>query len=120
MWNVPSEKELAKIPKLYEQDGKGKNTLIHLHFFIGNSDWFISEYDGEDTFFGFVCLNGWKEFAEWGYISFRELKELIAKATMKVDGNLLFIPIEIDRDLNWGIKRAFDVPIIKECCKWLK
>ena len=106
MWNVPGDEELARIPRLYEQDGKGKNTLIHLHFFMGNSDWFISEFDGKDTFFGFVCLNGWKDLAEWGCIYFMELKELD------------FRGLEVDRNLYWEIKKACDVPLIRECEGW--
>lgn len=106
MWNVPSDEELASLPRLYEQDGKGKGTLIHLHFFMGNSDWFISEFDGKDTFFGFVCLNGWTDLAEWGYISFMELKELN------------FRGLEVDRDTYWETKKAYDVPLIKECEGW--
>ncbi len=52
MFNPATEKELAKIPRLYEtEDVPAKNKVIHLHFFIGNSDWFIAEYDGKDTFF---------------------------------------------------------------------
>ena len=48
--------------------------LIHLHFFIGGCDWYICEYDGDDLFWGYAYLND-PQNAEWGYISFPELKE---------------------------------------------
>ncbi len=47
-----------------------------MHFFIGNCHWYIAEYDGEDIFFGYAILNGDIQNAEWGYISFSELKEI--------------------------------------------
>lgn len=75
MWNEPSKKRLAYIPRLYETESiPTKDKLIYLHFFIGGCDWFVAEYDGEDLFYGYAILNGDMENAEWGYISFKELK----------------------------------------------
>jgi hypothetical protein len=49
MWNIPTEERLAKIPRLYEtEDTELKDTLLHLHFFMGGCDWYIAEYDGDD------------------------------------------------------------------------
>jgi len=77
MWNTPTKETLNKIPRFYETEGLSlKEKIIHLHFFIGNTDWFVSEYDGHDMFFGFVCLNGDLEMAEWGYFGFSELKAI--------------------------------------------
>ncbi len=59
MWNIPLQEK-----------------LIHLHFFIGGSDWYVAEFDGDDTFFGYVVLNSDFDCAEWGYISFAELQEI--------------------------------------------
>lgn len=75
MWNVPSEKRLAKIPK----DTTGTKILekiIHLHFYTGGSDWYVTDFDGKDTFFGYVILNGDIQCAEFGYFSFEELKSI--------------------------------------------
>jgi len=113
MFNPPTDTELAKIPRLYEtEDVSVKDKMIHIHFFLGNSDWFICEFDGEDTFFGFVCLNGWKDCAEWGYISFKELKELRVKQPIGIDGQKMLIPLEVDRDLYWIPKKASEVLLI--------
>lgn len=101
MWSEPTESELARIPKLYEtEDVKLKDKKIYLHFFLGSCDWFIAEFDGKDTFFGYANL-GNPDFAEWGYISFRELKELNVKG------------MEVDNDKFWKVKKASEIPEIK-------
>ena len=75
MWNEPSQKQLAEIPKLYETEKVPlREKLIYLHFFIGNCDWYIAEFDGQDIFWGFSILNQDYQNAEWGYISFAELR----------------------------------------------
>ena len=77
MWNVPSPEKLATIPRIYQTENVPlKDKIIHLHFFIGGCDWYIAEFDGEDIFFGYAILNGDLVNAEWGYISFSELKEI--------------------------------------------
>lgn len=104
MWNVPSPEKLATIPRIYQTENVPlKDKIIHLHFFIGGCDWYIAEFDGEDIFFGYAILNGDLVNAEWGYISFSELKEI------KVQGC-----IEIDCDLYWKPKKASDVDKIQK------
>jgi len=116
MFNPPTDVELAKIPRLYETESiPVKDKIIHIHFFLASSDWFIAEYDGEDTFFGFVCLNNWTDLAEWGYISFRELKQLKVDAPVSINGQKALIPLEVDRDVNWKPKKASDVLWIVKC-----
>ena len=119
MWNEPTEVELKKIPRLYEtEDVPAKDKIIHIHFFLGSSDWYITEYDGEDIFFGFACLNNWKDLAEWGYISYKELKELKVEQPIGVDGQRMLIPLEVDRDLNWMPRKATNVTLVRECQGW--
>ncbi len=115
MWNPPSEKSLRKIPRLYEtEDIEVRGKLIYLHFFLGISDWFVAEYDGEDLFFGFACLNGWKDLAEWGYISFQELKDL--KVKQKIGEHVVMLEVECDE--HWDVREAKDVKLIRECQGW--
>ena len=103
MWNEPTKKQLEKIPKLYETENiLLKDKIIHMHFFIGGCDWYIIEYNGDDLFFGYALLNGDTDCAEWGYISFRELKSI------NISG------FEVDRDLHWEPKTAQDIPEIKK------
>ena len=119
MFNPPTDVELAKVPRLYEtEDVPAKDKVIHLHFFLAGSDWFIAEYDDEDTFFGFACLNNWKDLAEWGYISFKELRELKVEAPISINGQKALIPLEVDRDLNWISRKSFNVSLIRECLRW--
>ena len=119
MFNEPTDKELAKVPRLYETENvPAKDKIIWMHFFLGSSDWFIVEFDGEDIFFGFACLNNWKDLAEWGYISYKELKELRVKQPIGIDGQKMLIPLEVDRDSYWISRNAFNVSLIRECQGW--
>lgn len=71
MWNPPTRKQLMKIPKLYSQDSV-VDKKIYMKFFMGGWTWFVSEFDGVDTFYGFVVSPSSPE-GEWGYFSLREL-----------------------------------------------
>lgn len=68
---------LATMPRTYQTDGQGDAAMIHLHYFRGGSDWYITELDklgdGRQQAFGFVILNGDVHSAELGYISIEEL-----------------------------------------------
>ena len=104
MWNEPSADRLARIPKLYTTENVStKDKLIYLHFFIGGCDWYIAEYDGEDLFFGYAILNGDYEMAEWGYISFSELKAL----------NLKWLEVDCELEEFWKVKKASEIEKIK-------
>ncbi len=107
MWNTPSKKLLDQIPRLYETEHiPVEDKLIYLHFFIGGCDWYITEYDGDDLFFGFAILNGDYEMAEWGYISFAELKSIC------IDG------LEIDCVLGWTPEKASEIKNICMAQGW--
>ena len=86
MWNTPNREQLDRIPRLYETENIPlEEKLIYLHFFIGGCDWYIAEHDGDDLFFGFAILNGDYEMAEWGYVSFAELKSICIEGCLEVD-----------------------------------
>jgi len=119
MFNEPTDIELAKVPRLYETENvSAKDKIIHMHFFLGSSDWFIAEFDGDDIFFGFACLNGWTDLAEWGYISFNELKQLKVDAPVSINGQKALIPLEVDRDVYWISRKAFNATLVRECQGW--
>ena len=102
MWNIPSKEQLGTIPGLYETEAIPlADKLIHLHFFIASCDWYIAEYDGEDTFWGYAILHGDDECAEWGYVPFSVLRDLKANR------------IEVDCDLYWKIRKASEVEKIR-------
>jgi hypothetical protein len=110
MWNEPTTERLSKIPRLYETENIPlQDKLIHLHFFIGACDWYIAEIDGEDLFWGFAILNNDLINAEWGYISFSELKAI------KMNG---WLEIDCEVEHAWKIRRAFEVDKIKKASGW--
>jgi hypothetical protein len=63
-------------------------------------------------------LNGWREFAEWGYFSFKELKELQVKQPIVVDGRPDVLFLEVECDEYWMVRKARDVKLIRECEGW--
>jgi hypothetical protein len=112
MWNEPSKERLARIPRLYEtEDIPLTNKLIHLHFFIGGCDWFIAEYDGEDLFWGFAVLNHDLDNAEWGYMSFKEMKEI------KISG---WLEIDCETEDVWQIRPALEINLIRQAQGWVR
>ena len=90
----PTPGHLTKLPRLYETEKVPlKDKPIYIHFFIGDCDWFISEYDGEDLFFGYAII-GNPAFAEWGYMSFTELKLIKVPPGIEVDRELFDPPLK--------------------------
>jgi len=66
---------ITNMPKTYDQDDKGDDAIVHLHYFYGSADWWITEKDCEPEqhqAFGFVNL-GDPQNAELAYISLVEL-----------------------------------------------
>ena len=102
MWNQPTPTELSRIPGLYQTEHvPAADKIIHMHFFLGASDWFVVEYDGVDLFFGFAIINDDEANAEWDYFSLSELAAIN------------FLGIEIDCDVYWKPVRAGDVDVLR-------
>jgi hypothetical protein len=102
MWNKPTKNQLQKIPPIYDTAvTPAAEKVIHMHFFIGGCDWYVAEFDGEDSFFGFVILHNDEINAEWGYFSLSELM------TTRINPGL-----EIDREVNWKPVPAGEIPRI--------
>ena len=104
IWNIPSKERLSKIPKLYQTENTLlKDKLIYLHFFIAGCDWYIAEYDGEDLFWGYAILNNDHQNAEWGYISFNELKKL----------KLKWLEVDCETEDIWQARKSSEIKKIK-------
>jgi hypothetical protein len=80
---------LEAIPALYGTENiPVAEKVIHLHYFCGSADWYITELDPEtgEAF-------GWAEIlsggGEWGYAYLTELATLISG------------PLVVERDLYW-------------------
>ena len=111
MWNEATKERLAKIPRLYATEHIPlEDKQIHLHFFIGGSDWYVAEYDGADIFFGFAILNNDFQNAEWGYVSFSELKSI------KIDG---WLEVDCEIEEMWQIRKASEIDKIRTVHGWL-
>lgn len=72
--------EMAEVvetmPVTYQTDGQGDQAVVHLHYFTGGADWYITERDCETEqlqAFGLADLYG--DGGELGYISVVELLE---------------------------------------------
>lgn len=71
-------KELAQqvttMPKTYDQDGNGDKAIVHLHYFKGSADWYITERDMERAQFqAFELADLFGDGGELGYINIVEL-----------------------------------------------
>lgn len=69
---------IETMPKTYEQNGKGREAVAFLHYFMGNMDWYIMEKDLDEDGKGQIQAFGQADLgygAEIGYISIVELIE---------------------------------------------
>lgn len=104
MLNAPTREQLNKMPWLYATENiQLEDKPVHLHFTIDRCHWWAMEFDGKDTFFGYVMLNGWHQDAELGYFQLSELSEV------KLGG-----VIEVECEPNWHIRPAKDIRLIRE------
>lgn len=90
------------IPDLYAQDGKGRDAVAYAHYFSpwNGWDWYATEFDGKDTFFGLV--RGFE--TELGYFSLRELSE----TTVTLNGHTINA---IERDTLWTPRKLSDLEV---------
>jgi hypothetical protein len=71
---VKLAERINTMPKTYEQDGKGDDAIVYLHYFRGNMDWYITEKDmGDEQIQAFGLADLGMGFPELGYISIQEL-----------------------------------------------
>lgn len=83
-------KELeAKIPMLYSTDNDGLEPMAYVRLFLPYMgwEWYILEFDGVDTLFGYV----FGDFNEYGYFSLNELSNAVAHKIVPA----------VERDLSW-------------------
>jgi len=83
-----------QLPKLYSQE-KTKDPKVIVKFFQpwGEWTWYGIEYDGEDTFFGYVI--GFEK--ELGYFSLSELKSVRGPFGLKIERDKFFKKTELSK-----------------------
>ena len=99
---------ISKLPKLYSTGDKAKKDIkVIVKFFDPCSrwTWFITEYDGEDTFFGYVLSGIDPDFDELGYVSLCELQAVKNK-----------LGLGIERDIHYGYDHTLEEIIEAKGC----
>ena len=86
---------LRGAPGLYSQGNKGEEAVVYVKIFdpCGSWTWYITEYDGNDTAFGFVC--GFEK--ELGYISLSELATISGKTGIGLEIDVWFKPTTLGK-----------------------
>ena len=90
---------IKTMPQTYDTDGQGENAIVHLHYFRGSFDAWVTEKDRGDASgdtsqyqaYGFASFGGKRE-AEAGYIGIAEI-----------------INADVELDLYWEPKPFKDV-----------
>jgi len=79
-------------PPLYATENED-DPLVHAKFFTpdGQWTWYAIEFDGDDTFYGFVKGN----FDELGYFSLREIQEVRGTLGLPVERDRYFEPTRL-------------------------
>lgn len=75
---VDYAERIKAMPSTYETDGQGDAAIVHLHYFKGACDWWITEKDSDPDGEGQIQAFGLASLgygAELGYISIKELIE---------------------------------------------
>ena len=100
MIKMMTKEIMAEMPDLYSQDGLGYEAVAVVKFFSPYTgwEWYGTEFDGEDTFFGLV--KGFE--TELGYFSLRELTE----AQISIGGTR--VPA-VERDRYWTPTKLSEV-----------
>ena len=78
------------LPPLYTNEDKGNDANAVVKFFTPDSNWtwYASEFDGKDTFYGFVV----GAFPELGYFSLAELKSARGPFGLPIERDRYFRP----------------------------
>lgn len=102
-------KRIKCVPPLYSNQKLGMDAPVFLHYFRGNSHWWITELDIETgRGWGYVCIKGMIQFAEVGYIYLSELVNADIPVDFKLKcGNRnidIPMPMPVELDLSWEEK----------------
>ncbi len=88
-------KELRdKLPKLYSQENT-EDPVVYVKYFLPFTRWYwyVTEFDGEDMFFGFVV----GDYPELGYFALSELESIRGPYGASVERDLGFEPIPLSQ-----------------------
>ena len=91
--NLFTEEIRKALPHLYSTK-RTFDPVAHAKFFTPwtNWTWHVTEFDGEDTFFGLVV--GFEK--EFGYFSLSELESIRGPRSLKIERDLDFTPTRLN------------------------
>lgn len=82
----------SKLPVLYTQENEEDPMVICKFFAVfTNWTWYGIEFDGNDTFFGYVA----GDFPELGYFTLSELQELKGPMGLTIERDMYFKPCRL-------------------------
>jgi len=88
----------AALPALYTTEAtKAEEKIAVVKFFnpSGAGTWYGVEFDGQDTFFGYVESPLGPDCSEWGYFSLSELASVRGRFGLGIERDLHFKPTRI-------------------------
>ena len=90
------------LPPLYTQDGKGMHAIAYVKFFnpAGAGTWYATEFDGTETFFGYVTGLGGDEL---GYFSLSELQSYKGRMGLGIERDRHFRPTPLTTCIAKGL-----------------
>jgi hypothetical protein len=113
-----TEKEYNKQKKINDSLSFNDFAIAKAHFFIGGTDWYVLEWDGSDSIWGYCILNGDYQNAEYGYASLSEMFSIRVKKIWGVELDFYFTPKSMSEILaNKGIA-GFDCECPKRSSKY--
>lgn len=111
MFNTPTKAQLASIPSLYSTEGVStKDKIIHAHFHLQDSHWFIAEIR-DDLMFSFCILNGDYEMAEWGFIDLEQLESINIHGIFQVEYDVSWLPKPASQVEEICIAQGWSLPL---------
>ena len=89
-----------RLPKLYSQEGAGMDAIAYVKFFTPDSNftWYATEFDGEDTFFGYVDGG---HYPELGYFTLSELQAARGPYGLPIERDRWFRPTKLSEIVKW-------------------
>ena len=83
-----------RLPKLGVTDGHGMNAIAYVKIFspVGRYTFFVTEFDGDDTLYGYVLSPMTPDYDEWGYVSLKELETTIVWSSLGMERDYHFKP----------------------------
>jgi hypothetical protein len=91
------------LPKLYATESIPSNEKVAVAKFFypyGRGTWYATEFDGEDTFFGYVVSMLGPDCDEYGYFSLSELESVKGPLGLGIERDIAFRPTKLSELLN--------------------